>query len=89
MLVGYTYTNMYGNIDLRKSKLEYLITFVREAMSWQLKLQNYVDLSTAEAESITTTEVCKELLWIKNEVRKELLWIKKFFSELGFQYYNS
>jgi hypothetical protein len=72
MLVGYTDADMAGDIDSRKSTSGYLITFAEGAVSWQSKLQKCVALSTTEAEFITATEACKELLWMK-----------KFLQELG------
>ncbi|GKV10172.1 hypothetical protein SLEP1_g21576 [Rubroshorea leprosula] len=63
--VGYTDSDMAGDIDTRKSTSGYLITFARGAVSWQLRLQRCVALSTIEAEFIATVEACKELLWMK------------------------
>jgi len=72
-LVGYTDSDMAGDIDSRKSTSGYLIKFAGGAVAWQSKLQRCVALSTTEAEFIAITEACKELLWMK-----------KFLQELGF-----
>ncbi|MCI31798.1 leucoanthocyanidin dioxygenase-like, partial [Trifolium medium] len=72
MLVGYVDADMVGDVDSRKSTSGYLITFVGEVVSWQSRLQKCVALSTTEAEYITITEGCKEILWMK-----------KFLQELG------
>ena len=73
VLVGYTDSDMAGDIDSRKSTSGYLITFTGGAVAWQSRLQKCVALSTTESEFIAITEACKELLWMK-----------KFMQELGF-----
>jgi hypothetical protein len=74
MLVGYTNSDMAGDVDTRKSPLGYLITFSGGIVSWQSRLQKCIVLSTIEAKLIAATEACKELLWMK-----------KFLQELGFK----
>nr|KYP56164.1 Retrovirus-related Pol polyprotein from transposon TNT 1-94 [Cajanus cajan] len=64
---------MAGDIDSRKSTSGYLIKFAGGVVAWQSRLQRCVALSTTEAEFISITEACKELLWLK-----------KFLQELGF-----
>ncbi|WVZ01079.1 hypothetical protein V8G54_027148 [Vigna mungo] len=71
-LIGYSDSDMAGDVDSRKSTSGYLITFAGGAVSWQSKLQKCVTLSTAEAEYVAVTEASKEMLWMKN-----------FLSELG------
>ncbi|XP_057432549.1 germacrene A acid 8-beta-hydroxylase-like [Lotus japonicus] len=72
-LVGYTDSDMAGDIDSRKSTSGYLIKFAEGAVAWQSRLQRCVALSTTQAEFIAITEACKELIWLK-----------KFLQELGF-----
>ncbi|RDY10304.1 hypothetical protein CR513_05197, partial [Mucuna pruriens] len=72
-LVGYSDSDMAGDIDSRKSTSGYLIKFVGGVVAWQSKLQKCVALSTTETEFISITEACKEFLWVK-----------KFLQELGF-----
>ena len=74
-LVGYSDSDLAGDIDSRKSTSGYLIKFAGGAVAWQSKLQRCVALSTTEAEFIAITEACKELLWVK-----------KFLQELGFDH---
>jgi hypothetical protein len=74
MLVGYTYFDMAGDVDTRKSTSGYLITFFGRAVLWQSRLQKCIALSTIEAELIVATKACKELLGMK-----------KFLQELGFK----
>ncbi|PKI73919.1 hypothetical protein CRG98_005683 [Punica granatum] len=64
-LVGYTNTDIAGDIDSRKSTSGYLMTFAGGAISWQSKLQKCIALSTTEAEYIAVTEGCKEMLWLQ------------------------
>nr|KYP49356.1 Retrovirus-related Pol polyprotein from transposon TNT 1-94 [Cajanus cajan] len=72
-LVDYSDSDMAGDIDSRKSTSGYLIKFAGGVVAWQSRLQRCVALSTTEAEFISITEACKELLWLK-----------KFLQELGF-----
>ncbi|CAA0823294.1 cysteine-rich RLK (RECEPTOR-like protein kinase) 8 [Striga hermonthica] len=72
MLVGYTDSDMAGDVDSRKSISGFLMTFAGGAVSWQSKLQKCVALSTTEAEYIAITEGCKEALWMR-----------RFLEELG------
>ena len=64
-LMGYTDSNMAGDINSRKSTSGYLIKFAGEAVAWQSRLQRCVALSTTEAKFIVITEACKDLLWLK------------------------
>jgi hypothetical protein len=59
MLVGYTDSNMVGDVDTHKSTLGYLITFSGGVVSWQLRLQKCITLSTIEVELISVTEACR------------------------------
>ncbi|WKA04180.1 hypothetical protein VitviT2T_022237 [Vitis vinifera] len=74
ILVGYTDSDMAGDVDNRRSTSGYLMTFSGGAVSWQSRLQKCVALSTTEAEYIAAAEACKELLWMKC-----------FMQELGFK----
>ena len=76
-LMGYSDSDMAGDIDSRKSTSGYLIKFAGGAVAWQSRLQRCVALSTTEAEFIAITEACKEVLWLK-----------KFLQELGFRQDN-
>ena len=48
-----------------KSTSRYLFTFVGGAVSWQLRFQKCVALSTTETEYIAANEAGKEMLWLK------------------------
>ena len=73
ILIGYTDSDMAGDVDSRKSTSGYLINFAGGAVAWQSRLQKCVALSTTEAEFIAATEASKELIWMR-----------KFLQELGF-----
>ena len=51
-LVGYTDSDMVGDIDSRRSTSGYVIKFVGGVVAWQSRLQKCVALSTTEAEFI-------------------------------------
>jgi hypothetical protein len=70
LLVAYTYADLAGDVDSRKSTSGYLVTYAGGAVSWQSMLQKCVALSTTEAEFIATTEASKEPLWLKKFVRE-------------------
>ena len=74
MLVGYTDVDLASDIDSRKSTSAYLTTFAGGAVSCQSKFQKCVALSATEAEYIVATEVCKEIIWMRN-----------FLLELGYK----
>ncbi|KAL6327081.1 hypothetical protein AAG906_013828 [Vitis piasezkii] len=74
VLVGYTNSDMAGDVDNRRFTLGYLMTFSGGVVSWQSRLQKCVALSTTEIEYIAAIKACKELLWMK-----------RFIHELGFK----
>ena len=74
LLVGYTDSDMAGDVDTRRSTSGFVFTFANGAVSWQLRLQKCVALSPTEAEFITSTEACKAMLWLK-----------LFLNEIGFE----
>lgn len=51
-LIDYTDVHIARDIDFKKSTFGYLITFLGRAISWQLKLQKYIDLLTTKVEFI-------------------------------------
>ena len=70
VLIGYTDSDMAGDVDNRKSTSGYLMTFSGGAVSWQSRLQKCVALSTTEAKYIAAAEACKELLWMKRSMQE-------------------
>ncbi|RVX19730.1 Aromatic aminotransferase ISS1 [Vitis vinifera] len=70
ILVGYTDSDMAGDVDNRRSTSGYLMTFSGGVVSWQSRLQKRVALSITETEYIVVAEACKELLWMKRFIHE-------------------
>ncbi|KAH9734072.1 Integrase catalytic domain-containing protein [Citrus sinensis] len=62
---GYVDSDFVGDLDKRKSTTGYVFTLAGAAVSWVLKLQTVVALSTTEAEYMAATQACKEAIWIQ------------------------
>ena len=58
--------NFASDVDSWKSTTGYIFTFESESVSQVLRLQKVVVLSTTNAEYITATEACKELIQLKD-----------------------
>ena len=71
-LFGYCDADWGNNIDDRKSYTGYTFVIAGGAVSWQVKKQQTVALSSMEAEYMSATQEVKEALW----------W-RSFLSELG------
>ncbi|PHT87281.1 Short-chain dehydrogenase TIC 32, chloroplastic [Capsicum annuum] len=65
ILKGYTNADMTDDLDNKRSTTKFLFTFSRRAISWQLKLQKCVALSTIEV-YIVAIEAGKEMVRLKN-----------------------
>jgi len=65
-LQGFSYVDLGGDFDTKKSTTGYIFTLGGIAVSWKSKLQNRVALSTTKAEYITISEAAKEMIWLKN-----------------------
>ena len=63
-------TDFAGNVDSRKNITIYVFTLESGAVSWVSRLQKAIALSTMEAEYVTATEACKELIWLKNFLKE-------------------
>jgi hypothetical protein len=63
---------MASDKDSRRSTTGYVFTIGGIAVSWILKLQKVVSLSTTEAEYVATIEASKEMIWLQ-----------RFMEELG------
>ena len=71
-LTGFSDSNWIGNVDDRKSTTGGCFYVGANLVAWVSKKQNFVSLSTAEAEYIATGSCCSQLLWMK-----------KLLSEIG------
>ena len=61
-LLGYVDSNFAGDVNSQRSTTGYVFTLGSGAVSWVSRLQKIVALSTTEAEYVTVTEACKELI---------------------------
>ena len=57
---------MSADVDTSRSTSGYVMTYAGGAISWQLRLQKSVALSTTEAEYMAAVEAGKEVLWMKD-----------------------
>ena len=64
-LTGYADADWGSSDDTRHSHAGYAFTFDGGAISWSLKEQNVVALSTTEAEYIGITHALKEVAWLR------------------------
>jgi hypothetical protein len=72
VLQGYVDSDMTGDKDSRRSTTWYVFIIGGTTVSWILKLQNLVALSTSEAEYVDATKASKEMIWLQ-----------RFMEELG------
>jgi hypothetical protein len=63
---------MAGDKDSRRSTTWYVFTIGGTTVSWILKLQKVVSLSTTKSEYVVATEASKEMIWLH-----------RFMEELG------
>jgi hypothetical protein len=72
ILHGYIDSNMAGDKDRGRSTTGYVFTIGGTPISWILKLQKVVALSTTEAKYVAAIEASKEMIWLQ-----------RFMEELG------
>jgi hypothetical protein len=65
ILKGFTDADWGGCRDTRRSTAGYLFNIGSGAISWQLKHQSIVALSTCEAEFLGQTQATKEAIWLR------------------------
>ncbi|KAI3692850.1 hypothetical protein L6452_32674 [Arctium lappa] len=68
-LIAYSDVDFGGNQLDRKSTSGHLQFFGDRLISWASKKQNYVSISTAEAEYVTAASCCAQVLWMKTQLR--------------------
>ena len=68
-LIGYSYSDYAGDRVDRKSTSGTCHFLGRSLVCWSSKKQNYVSLSTAEAEYIAAGSCCAQLLWMKQTLK--------------------
>ncbi|XP_075103468.1 secreted RxLR effector protein 161-like [Nicotiana tabacum] len=67
-LIGYVDVDYAGYLVDRKSTSGMAHSLGPCLISWVTKKQNYVALSTAEAEYVAATSCCAQLMWIKKKL---------------------
>ncbi|GJZ97201.1 hypothetical protein Tco_0669654 [Tanacetum coccineum] len=63
--VGYVDSDYAGDLDGSKSTTGYVFTLSGGTISWVLKLQSVVAMSTTEVEYVTAAQASKEVVWLK------------------------
>ncbi|KAG5866244.1 hypothetical protein JTB14_017895 [Gonioctena quinquepunctata] len=69
-----------GDTRDRKSNTGYIFKYSGGLVSWRSKKQDYVSLSSTEAEVIALSEACQEAMWLKQLLKDfgEVIKIKIF-----------
>ncbi|XP_047314618.1 secreted RxLR effector protein 161-like [Impatiens glandulifera] len=71
-LVGFTYSDLAGDTDDRKSTRGMVFYLNRNLITWQSQKQRTVALSSCEAEFMTTTVASCQGLWMRAEAGNPL-----------------
>jgi hypothetical protein len=61
---------MAGDKDSRRSTTWYVLTIGGTSISWILKLQKIVSLSTTKVEYVAAIEASKEMIWLQRFVEE-------------------
>jgi hypothetical protein len=65
VLIGYCDSDWSGSVDDSKSTSGYAFSFGSGVFAWASVKQNYVALSTAEAEYISASEATTQAIWLR------------------------
>ncbi|XP_059295712.1 secreted RxLR effector protein 161-like [Lycium ferocissimum] len=65
-VVGYSYSDYAGCVDIRKSTFGYLFLLAGEAISWKSAKQSVIAASTMEAEFMACFEATVQANWLRN-----------------------
>ena len=68
-MCGFVDSYFTGDLDKRRSTSGYVFTLAGGAISWRLKLQETIALSTTEAEYIAASHACKDAIWLRGLLR--------------------
>ena len=69
-LAAYVDSSWAGDPDTRRSRYGFAVYFGLALISWRSKLPACVSLSSAEAEYVGATEVCKEVMWLRHLLKE-------------------
>ena len=80
VLEGCMKSDMSVDVDTSRPMSRYVMTYVGDAISWQLRVQKVVALSTTKVEYMVSIEAEMEILWMRdfiNELgmRQEQFWL--------------
>src|SRR3989337_4018036 len=75
-LVGYSDSDYAGDKVDRKSTSGTCQFLGRSLVSWSIKKQNSMSLSTAEAEYIAAGSCCAQLLWMTQTLKDYAIYVK-------------
>ncbi|TQE08813.1 hypothetical protein C1H46_005584 [Malus baccata] len=67
-VIGFTDSDLAGDLDERKSTGGYVFMFNEGAISWRSAKQTMISTSTMEAEFVACFEGMKQAVWLKNFV---------------------
>jgi len=71
-LIGYTDSDFASSIDDRKRKSRYVFIFGSGVVAWASKKKSIVTLSSVKAESVATTTVACQTVWMRRIVTEFL-----------------
>ncbi|KXJ62343.1 hypothetical protein RP20_CCG020162 [Aedes albopictus] len=69
-IIGYTDADWGGDVDSRRSTTGYVFMFQGGAISWNVKRQPTVALSSCEAEYMALSRTIQEALWWRNMLKQ-------------------
>ena len=64
VLQGYVDSDMIGDKDNKRSTIGYAFTMGGTTISWILKLQKVVSLSSTKVEYVVAIEASKDMIWL-------------------------
>ncbi|XP_062006095.1 secreted RxLR effector protein 161-like [Rosa rugosa] len=68
-IAGYSDSDWGGNLKDRKSTSGGCFFIGNNMVAWHSKKQNYISLSTAEAEYVAAGSCCTQMIWMKQMLR--------------------
>ena len=69
-VTGFVDLDFAGDLDKRKSIIDFVFTMCGGTINWKASLQSVVALSTTEEEYIALTEAVKEAIWLRGLISK-------------------
>ena len=72
VVARYSNTDWVGNVEDRKNTFDVCFFIGDCLVAWLSKKQNFISLSTVEAEYIASRSCCMQLLWMKQMIKTEI-----------------